>query len=318
MPTHFRWTPMISTKFRVGLVLCAVFAVAVTAAVSAWNKPVTILLLGADGRDPGEPARSDAIFVLHADPRSGDVRGLSLPRDLYVPLSGLPVRRTARLNAALFYGDYYATSEGIPAARETVSKLLEVPVDGTVVVNFDVVRRLVDALGGVPVFCDKPVTDRSFNALDGRSKYAVRFESGWNHLDGKRALEFIRLRRPDTDFGRMSRNRQFLSALGDRLRSVSGLVRLPRALPAIASGVNTDLGLLGCLRLAWTFARCPPAETDWNTIEKSDVLPYITPDGAQVLIAEPGVIEEAGQTLIGKIPMNLAGVNSQNPGFARP
>ncbi|OQW96254.1 MAG: hypothetical protein BWK77_05630 [Verrucomicrobia bacterium A1] len=331
-------TLMISTKFSVGsslllreakkagaaarlpwmLLVFAALTFAIGSAVSGWNQPVTLLLLGSDGRHPGEPSRSDAIFVLHADPRSGTLRGLSLPRDLYVPLNGLPVRRTARLNAALFYGDYYATSAGIPAARETVSRLLDVPVDGAVVVKFDFVRQLVDAVGGVSVFCDKSVADRSFNALDGKGKYALQFDAGWNHLDGKRALDFIRLRRPDTDFGRMGRNRNLLCALGKRLRSARALLSLPRAVPAATRGLDTDLGLIGCLRMAWVFARCPPGKTEWNTIEKSYFLPYTTPNGAQVLIAEPGLLEEAGQTLIGKRPMSLADVNSHDANLARP
>jgi polyisoprenyl-teichoic acid--peptidoglycan teichoic acid transferase len=306
------WLPWVVAAF-------AAMLVSVVVSIPAWTQPITLLLLGADGREPGTPARSDSIFVLHADPVANTVRGLSLPRDLYAPLSGLPVRRTARINAALFYGDYYATSKGIPAARETISRLIGVPIDHTVVVNFDFVRKLVDEIGGVEVYCSKPIVDNGFYPLRKGKRYSLRFESGWNFLNGKRALDFIRLRRPDTDFGRMGRNQQFLCALGARIRSVSGLIRLPRVLPAFLRGVRTDLGPIGSMQVAWTLVRCPMSNIEWNTIEKSDVLPLVTPDGAQVLVAEPGVLEEAGKTLIGKRALNVADVpGSLDAQFARP
>lgn len=286
--------PVLLTTLWIGLI------------ATAWNKPVTVLVMGSDSRT-GAPARSDTMLVLRADPWTGSLRGLSLPRDLYVPLKGLPVRRTDRLNAALFFGDYYAHSEGIPAARETVSDLIDVPVDGGIVVHLGLVPDLVDGLGGVEVYCEKPVADRNFSSLDGNKRYPVRFESGWNYLTGKRALDFLRVRKPDTDFGRMSRNRAFCEAVLARLGSPAGLVRLAFVLPRLKTNVNTDIGPVGQLRLLWAMARCLPGGIQWNTIERSEVLPYVTPRGAQVLLPEPGVLEEAGRILTGEQPVRLAG-----------
>lgn len=273
---------------------------------SAWNKPLTVLVMGSDSRF-GDPARSDTMLVLRADPWSGKLRGLSLPRDLYVELKGLPVRRTAKLNAALFYGDYYGTFEGIPAARETVSDLIGVPTDGGIVVHMDLVKNLVDGLGGVEIYCEKPVADPKFGSPTGDKIYPVRFEAGWNYLTGRRALDFLRIRRPDTDFGRMSRNRAFLEGVFSRLSSPAGLVRLPFLLPEIKKGVSTDIGPIGQLRVAWAMARCLPGGIRWDTIERSEVLPQTIATGAQVLVAEPGVLEQAGRVLTGEQPVNLAG-----------
>jgi LCP family protein required for cell wall assembly len=273
----------------------------------AWNQPVTLLLMGSDSRAGNSPSRSDTILVLRADPWSGSLRGLSLPRDLYVPLKGLPVRRTERLNAALFFGDYYSHLEGISAACATVSDLIGVPMDGGIVVHLDLVRNLVDGLGGIDVYCEKPVADPKFGSLTGDKIYPVRFEAGWNYLNGQRALDFLRIRKPDTDFGRMSRNRAFLEGVAARLASPAGLVRLPFLLPRIKEGLSTDIGPIGQLRIAWAMARCLPGGIRWDTIERSEVLPHITQTGAQVLVAEPGILEEAGRILTGGKPVDLAG-----------
>ncbi|MFH0953803.1 MAG: LCP family protein [Verrucomicrobiota bacterium] len=274
---------------------------------ATWNRPLTLLLLGSDSRD-GEPARSDAILVLRADPWHGTVKGLSLPRDLYVPLSGLPVFRVERLNAALFFGDYYATSEGIRAARQTVSDLIGVPVDGATAVRLHLLAGVVDALGGIEVYCEKPVHDPKFNPFKGGGKsYPLRFEAGWNHLNGERALEFARVRRPDTDFGRMSRNQQLLSAVAARLRTPGGLVRLPLIVPHLWRGIETDLGPVARLRMLWVLARCSSGGILWDSIDRNEVLPYVTARGAQVLLPEPGILKEAGRILTGEQPIRLAG-----------
>ena len=274
--------------------------------ISSFNRPVTLLLLGSDGRSSDGPSRSDSIFVLHADPRLGTIRGLCLPRDLYVPLQGLPVRRTAKLNAALFYGDYYGNSKGIPAARETVSDMIGVPVDGTLVVHFGLLQKLVDSIGGVEIYFENPVMDPHFYSMTGDTSYRLRFESGWNYLNGRKALDYVRMRKPDTDFGRMKRNRELLSVIMTRLESPASWVHLPQLAPQLPSEINTDIGPLAWLRLAWVFGRCASHGIVWDSIDKQNLLPGKLVTGAQVLMPEPGVLKEAGRILTGDQPLHLA------------
>jgi LCP family protein required for cell wall assembly len=276
--------------------------------ISSLNQPVTLLLLGSDGRSIDGPSRSDSIFVLHANPRQKTIRGLCLPRDLYVPLRGLPVRRTAKLNAALFYGDYYDNSKGIPAARETVSDMIGVPVDGTLVVHFGLLEKLVDSIGGVEIYFVNPVMDPQFFSMRGESSYSLRFESGWNYLNGRKALDYVRMRKPDTDFGRMKRNRQLLTVIMGRLKSPAAWLHLPTLVPQLPSEIDTDIGPLAWLRTAWVFARCASSDIAWDSIEKKDLLPGKLNTGAQVLLPEPGVLKEAGRVLTGNQTLHLADV----------
>jgi LCP family protein required for cell wall assembly len=276
--------------------------------ISSFNCPMTLLLLGSDGRSSKGPSRSDSIFVLRADPRHGTIRGLSLPRDLYVPLQGIPVRRTAKLNAALFYGDYYGRSAGMPAARETVSNLLGVPVDGTVVVHFGLLEKLVDSIGGVEIYFENPVMDPRFYYMTGGTPYVLRFEAGWNYLNGRRALDYVRMRKPDTDFGRMERNRLLLDLILARLKSPSSWRGLPRLTPQLLSEIDTDTGPYTWLRIAWVFSRCASNGIAWNSIDKQNLLPETISTGAQVLVPEPGVLKEAGRILTGDQPLHFADV----------
>jgi LCP family protein required for cell wall assembly len=274
--------------------------------ISSFNQPITLLLLGSDRRFSNGPSRSDSIFVLRADPQHKTIRGLCLPRDLYVPLQGLPVRRTAKLNAALFYGDYYSKSEGIPAACETVSDLIGVPVDGTVVVHFGLLEKLVDSIGGVEIYFENPVMDPHFFCMTGGNSYVLRFEAGWNYLNGRRALEYVRMRKPDTDFGRMKRNRQLLNLIMARLRSPKSWLGLSRLVPQLPSEIDTDTGPFSWLRIAWAFGRCVSNGIIWDSIDKQDLLPGVIHTGAQVLMPEPGVLKAAGRILTDDQPLHFA------------
>lgn len=281
-----------------------------------WSRPLTLLVLGADSRIQDEPSRSDSILVLHIDPRQGLVRGLALPRDLYLPLRGLPVRRTERINAALFFGDYYGGNLGMRAARDTISTAIGVPIDATVIVHFSLLRDLVNALGGIDVYCEKELVDAKFNHLDQPFSYKLVFPAGWNHLNGDRATEFARLRRPDTDFGRMSRNQKLMAAVVARLRTPEGLIRLPLALPHVPRNIETDMNGAGLGRAAWLLARYSGRGISWDTIKRNDVLPYITAKGSQVLIPEPGILKQAGRVLTGEQPVTMA--SAGNPNTAQP
>lgn len=273
------------------------------------DQPVTLLLLGSDTRDPQEPGRSDTIIVLHADPAAREVRGLTLPRDLYVSLHGLDRPLTNRLNAALFFGDYFNVSGGgLHAARETVQHHLGIPMNGTFLVRFGAVEDVVDSLGGVEIYFEHPVTDRSFHPLKAGRSYALRFESGWNYLDGSRALEFIRLRRPDTDFGRMGRNRKLLEALVAQVRGPGGTWRVTRLLPTLFGVLRSDLGLLEKVRVAWVFYRCAERPISWRSLAPDEVEPCVTAQGAQVLLPDPELLKDLGQWLHVGTATDVAGL----------
>ncbi len=309
-PSSGNAAPRVHPPYWIAVALIPVLTITLLLGMlfSYLSQPVTLLLLGSDRRSVEGPSRSDSIFVLRADPRQGTIRGLCLPRDIYVPLQGLPVRRTAKLNAALFYGDYYADSQGIPAARETVSNLIDVPVNGTVVVHFGLLEKLVDSIGGVEIYFEDPVMDPQFNCMLGGRSYALRFEAGWNYLNGRRALEYVRLRKPDTDFGRMKRNRHLLNVIIARLKTPSSWMTLPKLAPHLPAEIDTDMGLLAWLRTAWVFGRCASNGIAWDSIDKNDLLPGKLATGAQVLLPEPGVLKEAGRALTGSQTMHLAEV----------
>jgi LCP family protein required for cell wall assembly len=177
--------------------------------------PENILIVGTDsaeGLDPGDPVlngrpgglRSDTIMILRIDPASDHAQLLSLPRDLYVPISGL--RGSDRINSAI--------QGGPKRLIDTIKTDLGIPINHYIEMNFLAFRSVVAAIDGVPIYFTTPVRDTK-TGLDIP-------QPGCITLDPVQALAFARSRAyqyqvngrwqtdPTGDLGRISRQQEFI------------------------------------------------------------------------------------------------------------
>jgi LCP family protein required for cell wall assembly len=155
------------------------------------------------GRDAG--LRTDTLMVVRLDPAAERASLLSIPRDLYVPISG--TRGSSRINNAI---------QGGPARLvATITDALDVPIHHYIELDFQGFRELVDAVDGVPVYFETPVRDRN-SALE-------VIGPGCVVLDPVQALGYARSRSlemqdergrwhydPTGDLGRISRQQDFI------------------------------------------------------------------------------------------------------------
>jgi hypothetical protein len=138
-------------------------------------------------------------------------------------------------------------------------------------VRFEGFRQLIDAIGGVDVTLEKPVTDGHFQMTRAdRLKYfgggPVHYPRGTSHLDdGTEALVFSRTRYGDNDFER--NRRQMLVVKGGIAKVVAlGATELTR-LRDLAQGqgigrLHTDLPWSGAPALLQILARADLAESE--------------------------------------------------------
>ncbi len=198
--------------------------------------PLNILVLGSDRRvgEAGLGQRTDTIMMIHlqADQKHGYV--ISIPRDAYVHLPPGPGLNGGKnkINAAYSYG-------GVKMLVQTIEEFTGDKIDHVVIVDFNGLARMVDALGGVDVMIDKAVTD---------SETHFKFPKGLNHLRGGPALYYVRERHglPEGDFDRIKRQHQFLSALLGKAASTGTLtnpLKLNAFLDAASKSISVDKGL---------------------------------------------------------------------------
>jgi LCP family protein required for cell wall assembly len=182
------------------------------------GEPANFLLVGTDSREGLDPDLSgfseagetgcdctDTIMVLRVDPRAGTANILSFPRDLLVEIAG--TGKVRRINTA--YAD------GEQALIDTIEDEFEIPIHHYVEVDFVGFERLVDAVGGVPLWFDAPIRDT-------HTGLSVS-EAGCQVLDGDQARKFVRSRYlqhlgddgrwrqdPTADLGRITRQQIFI------------------------------------------------------------------------------------------------------------
>ena len=194
------------------------------------NKPTVAELL-ADGEwDPGA-YRSDSMMVVHlpADRKSAYV--VSVPRDSYVPIydgEGIKHGKNKINEAFSQYGPF--------GTLRTLEKLGDLRIDHMAVIDFEGFRDLTTAVGGVDVYVPEAFYD---------SKQKVEWKQGTNHLEGVKALQYVRTRHglANGDFDRVDRQQNFLRALMGKVLAdgtIGNPVKFTDTLEAITKNLTVD------------------------------------------------------------------------------
>jgi LCP family protein required for cell wall assembly len=220
---------------------------------SLFSDPATILVIGTDGgKAPGrsDARRSDSLLLLRTDPSRHRLSYLSIPRDLRVDIPGYG---SAKINAANQIG-------GPALTIATVRALTGLPIEHVVIVDFDGFRELIDAVGGIDVEVPRKIRSNPFDCpytpARCRDWQGWRFEKGEQHMDGRRALIYSRIRTntlnsADNDVTRVGRQQAVAEAVGDKIASVGTFFRLPFSGDSLAAPLVTDLSAWELAQLGW-------------------------------------------------------------------
>lgn len=198
--------------------------------------PLNLLIMGVDE----DKTRTDVVILAHWEPAARQLNLVSLPRDTMVeipcPRESKACISPDKLGHAHAYG--YFLNRGPELAIATVEGFLGVKVDHYVRLDFDGFAQLIDLMGGIDIDVEKPMDD-------------VQIPAGRQHLDGKRALQYVRFRSDGQgDIGRIERTHHFLQAIVDAAPN-SGLPdRIPAALVSLAPHMATDLDPMTLIGLA--------------------------------------------------------------------
>jgi len=199
-------------------------------------KDVTFLVGGVDTRSQvpttgkqaasGARGRTDTLMLVRfmADGRGAYV--VSIPRDSWVPIPGYG---DGKVNWANYFG-------GPALAVRTVEQLTKVRVDHVAIIDWDGFRNLTDALGGVTI----TVPATSYDPAN-----HVTWTAGTHHLDGARALLYVRDRYGLTagDFDREHRQQYFLRTIFEQIRTqgtLSDPLRTSSVLRTLTQAVSVD------------------------------------------------------------------------------
>lgn len=187
---------------------------------------INILLIGQDRREGEGRQRSDAMILCTVNTEAKTLTMTSFLRDLYVQIPGY---RDNRINASYQFG-------GMPLLNECLELNFGVHVDGNVEVDFDEFIKIIDLMGGVKV----SLTGAEVGYL---RQFGHDVYTGMNNLTGAEALAYSRTRKLDSDFGRTNRQRTVLTALLNKVKTMSFDQQydlLLEVLPLITTDIETS------------------------------------------------------------------------------
>ena len=206
-----------------------------------------ILILGEGDAGHAGEGLTDTIMVLSLNIRTHQVAQISVPRDLRVQIPGYGY---GKINAANAYG-------GVQLAEQTVSNTLGIPINYYVLTNFDGLKTVVDAVGGLDINVKTPLIDADYPCDDNQYQACgLDIEPGLQHMNGARVLEYTRCRKGTcgNDFGRAARQQEVLGLLRQKVLTVQTVLD-PKRMSSLALGLRQSLTTnLGSVQLVQTAA----------------------------------------------------------------
>ncbi|MGW2018319.1 LCP family protein [Streptomyces sp. NPDC001927] len=227
------------------------------------DQAVNILLIGTDKRtgdgnqgygDKNSPGHADTTILFHVSKDRTNATAMSIPRDLKTEIpecqtkmpdgsiKTIPGQADERFNVSLGQSD-----RDPGCTMRTVKQLTGLTVDHFMMADFNAVKEMTTAVGGVKVCLVKPVKDKD-------SK--LNLPAGESTIQGEQALAFVRTRHSfgnESDLDRIKIQQQFLSSMirqmksDETLTSPSKLLDLAEA-ATNALTVDSGIGSIGKLK----------------------------------------------------------------------
>lgn len=201
-----------------------------TTEVTPAKDHTSVLFIGIDDSEQRSNAnsRSDALVYATFNEDDKSIKMLNIPRDslTYIPEVG--------------YEDKIAHAHafgGIDGTVETVERMLDVPVDYYVQVNFNSFVEIVDSIGGITYDVPFDIKEQNSSDLAG----AIQLSEGKQLINGEEALALARTRKYDSDLARGERQMEIIQQIFRETVSAKGLSNMDEILSSISANMKTNL-----------------------------------------------------------------------------
>ncbi|MER5740254.1 MULTISPECIES: LCP family protein [unclassified Streptomyces] len=214
-----------------------------------------IVLIGTDKRtgagnsgygDKNSPGHADTTILFHVSKDRTNATALSIPRDLKtnIPecqtkvgneIKTIPAETDVRFNVSLGQN-----GRDPGCVMRTVEELTGVEVDHFMMADFNAVKEMTTAVGGVKVCVEKAVDD---------PKSHLKLPAGESVVQGEQALAFVRTRHSfgnESDLDRIKVQQQFLGSMIRQMKSDDTLTdptKLYDLANAATNALTVDAGI---------------------------------------------------------------------------
>jgi LCP family protein required for cell wall assembly len=248
--------------------------------------PVNLLFIGTDDRtgegnteygNQGDSGRADTTILMHFSADREHATGLSIPRDLVTDIPDCEVKQEDGSTTVIpgsenvrFNESLNVDGRDIGCVQRTVQELTGVEINHVIMADFNAVKELSTAVGGVEVCLEEPIND---------PKSHLNLPAGRQRIEGEDALAFVRTRYSvgnGGDLDRIQLQQQFLSSMAREITQ-GGILSSPTRMWDLAdiatSSLTVDSGI-GTVRklydLARDLGRVPMSDMNFVTLPVVD------------------------------------------------
>ncbi|MFC6067446.1 LCP family protein [Streptomyces ochraceiscleroticus] len=212
--------------------------------------PVNILIIGTDARegkgnegygDMGSVGHADTTILMHVSADRTNATALSIPRDMVTDIPDCPTtmkdgtKKTIPGETGVRFNTSLGQEDRDPGCTwRTVEKLTGLKINHFMMADFNAVKELSTAVGGVEVCAGKDIDD---------PKSHLRLKAGRHIVKGEQALAFVRTRHTvgfGSDLSRIELQQQFLSSMIRKMKS-GGTLSNPSKLWSLSNAATKAL-----------------------------------------------------------------------------
>ena len=199
-------------------------APAQTGTIRATGNSFIIYISGIDSRSgPKARSLSDVNILAVVNPNKRQILLINTPRDYYVYTTVSGWAKDKLTHAGMY---------GVECSKGTMSKLYDVQIDYYFRVDCGGFVKIIDALGGVDVYSSQAFSSRGYS-----------FTVGTNHMNGNKALAFVRERKAfySGDIQRGQNQMQLIKAVLNKLTSTAVLSNFNGLVSSLSSAFATTM-----------------------------------------------------------------------------
>lgn len=266
-----------------------------------------VILLGIPGGVHDGADLTDAILFLSIDYDKKNVVEISIPRDIW------SATLKDKINTAYHYGEEKKEGGGLVLAKAIIEEVVGQPVHYAWLLDFSGFKKLTDLVGGVDIFVENsftdnlyPITGKEDDFCAGDPAFACRyeklkFEKGQQHMDGEKALKYVRSRQAEgdegTDFARGKRQQKVIAALKNKLLLPeffrNNLSRIKELIEAFDDSTDTDMKLSEQILFFKSFLKLPDQNIRHLVLDSGD-----PEKGRKGLLINPPIWQYKGEWVL--------------------
>lgn len=211
-------------------------------AADVWTN---ILLLGCDSYTTNARQRTDSMIIFSVNMQTNQVKMTSLMRDTWIAVPGGGGHR--KLTELCTVG-------GPEMTIRAINENFGMNIEKYALISMAGIAEIVDLVGGIEIDvteAERKALNKGLFDLSGLSGMEQLQESGENvHLNGNQATAYARIRKIDSDYIRVGRQRIVLMAMANKFKANANPVTLLSIMTTLLNYVETNMNLTEIMALA--------------------------------------------------------------------